>query len=70
MTKQVQSAMGHKIYSRNLARVEIAQLGGNEPSRHLAHCAHYVDALPLGNTLRAFNVQRYMSAADAVGAWG
>lgn len=58
----------HWVFSRNLAAVDAMFLG--QPSSHLAHCAHYVDALPPGNDLRAYNVQRYLSAADALGAWG
>lgn len=56
------------VGSRNSARAAISVL--DRPTGHLAHCAHYVDALPMGNSLHDFNVQRYLSAADAVGAWG
>lgn len=43
----------HRVSSRNAAHADIRCFGLPSPTHHLAHCAHYVDRLPLGNSLRA-----------------
>lgn len=61
--------VGHAVYSRNGARADMAVL--DQPTRHLAHWAHYVDAYRrIGSNQVGFAAENYLAAADVVGAWG